>query len=302
MKQRKLQWGWIVTGVVLLAVLLLVSIDPHLVTSQNPNQTHYANYKTGQSAPFPPSSKHPFGTDQWGRDLLARTLAGTFNTLLPAAYITLIVLFVSLLMGTISSAGEGRAISKVIHFIGGTMASVPVLFVLILVMNQRNMQSPYQELQFVLWIAAFEIGRASYAFQRSIDGWFQMGFVEAALMIGRSRIGTLFTHLRTWLVQFTMEFVFSEFARVLSIMTMLATFHVYAVEHLSSIPFFISYPPIKGIESAQLSWVSMIGDSTNNAAYISYPYFLYAPVLALLMAVMGANLIAKGIRGRVEAS
>lgn len=243
---------------------------------------------------------HPFGTDQYGQDLLARTLGGTLNTLVPALSITVIVLIVSMIFSSIAVSSEKPIISKSIQSIGSIMSALPTLLLLLLVMDHRNMSSPDQEMQYILWIALFEIGRGSYAFYESMDKWFGMDFIEAAVMIGRSRLGILFTHLRSWLVMFMMEFAFSELARVLSIMTMLAAFHIYAVEKLSNIPFFISYPPILGIQSAQDSWVAILGDATNNGAFISYPYFLYAPVLALLIAMLGANFIARGFRGAVE--
>lgn len=248
-------------------------------------------------APFPPSRLHPFGTDQWGRDLLARSLYSTWNTLGPVLAVTGIVLTVSLALSIVSVSSGQKWLSQIVTVVGGAMASLPVLFILILALDKRNMHSPYQELQYIGWIALFETGRAAFAFQQSMEKWMTFEFVESAVIVGRSRTGVIFSHLRSWVGRFSLEFAFSEFARVLSLMTMLAAFHVYAVETLSDIPFFISFPPIQGIQSSQVSWISLIGDSTNNGACISYPYFLYAPVLAVVTTVMGANFIARGIRG-----
>lgn len=292
--------SWIILGALLLAGLLVVSVYPQLLTTQKPNHVDYGNYATGQTAPYPPSTVHPFGTDQFGRDLLARTLAGTLNTLLPALGVTVIVVLVSMIFSTLAVSSERPIISKSIQFIGNTMSALPALLLLMLVMNHRNMLSPYQEVQYILWLAVFEIGRGSYAFYESMDKWFAMEFVDGAVMIGRSRLGILFTHLRSWLVMFLLEFTFSELARVLSIMTMLAAFHIYAVEGMSNIPFFTAYPPLPGIQSAQETWVAIIGDATNDGAFISYPYFLYGPVLALLIAMLGTNFIARGFRGRAS--
>jgi len=300
MKARRIQYGSLCAGGLMLGVLFILSLHPEFVTSQSPTHIEYANYKTGQSAPFPPSLVHPFGTDDVGRDFLARTLAGTWNTLYPAVAITMIVLALSMFLGTIGSTSGNKIIPKFIRSISGVMSSLPVLMLLVLVMGKRNLTSPHQEITYMIWIALFEIGRGAYAFYESMETWLGMDFVEAAITLGRTKIGILFTHLRSWLVLFFIEFAFSELARVLSIMTMLAAFHIYAIEKISSIPFFISYPPVLGIQSAQNTWIAMIGDSTNNAAFVGYPYFLYAPALALLVTVMGANLIARGIRGKIE--
>lgn len=298
MKTQRVQYGWIIIGLLMLCIIFILSIDPHLVTNQSPLHRQLADYQTGQSAPFAPSKAHPFGTDPLGRDLLALTLAGTFSTILPAILITFITILLSILCTALATLFTSGMVRKTIETIGGAWTSVPILLILILAMNQRNLHSPYQSVQYLAWLVALGLGRGIYAFYQSSQSWFAMDFVEAAVTVGRSHIAIFFTHLRPWLLRFTIEYVFSEFARVLSLMTMLAAFHIYSVEYLSSIPFFISFPPIVGIQSAITTWISLIGDATNNGAFISYPYFLYAPAVALVTVVMGANLIARGIRGQ----
>jgi len=125
---------------------------------------------------------------------------------------------------------------------------------------------------------------------------------EGALAVGRGRAVILFTHLRLWLWRYVVEFFFVEFVRIGSLMTLLAAFHIYAVERTGLLAFkpFGSEQWPTGIVSGSLSWFGMIGGTTMNLSYLSYPFFLYGPILALMVTLVGANLIARGLRGKVR--
>jgi len=57
-------------GVIVLALLLIMTIVGPLVYRQSPDAIDYS------ASLQPPSLQHPFGTDDLGRDLLARTMLG----------------------------------------------------------------------------------------------------------------------------------------------------------------------------------------------------------------------------------
>ena len=85
-------------------VLLLVvaAIAPTLLWPLDPLATD------STMAFLPPSAAHPFGTDQSGRDVLARVLAGTRLSLAVGVGATAVALVVGLLIGTMSGvAGRG---------------------------------------------------------------------------------------------------------------------------------------------------------------------------------------------------
>ena len=55
-----------------------------------------------------PSLEHPLGTDQLGRDLLARLIYGARLSILVAVVTALIAFFIGLLVGTIAAMSEGK--------------------------------------------------------------------------------------------------------------------------------------------------------------------------------------------------
>lgn len=284
-------------GAVLLSLLVIFGLDPKLVTNHNPSTSHLANYATGQSAPFPPSLTYPLGTNQLGQDLLSQALYGTLNSLIPVALMAGLVVLIALILVTLAVRNPRGILTKLVTSAGRILSAIPALFILFLAMYHRNLNTRYQILFFVLWIVVFELGRAAFALLEASTEWFQFGFIEGALSIGKSRARIFWTDLRPWVKQFSLEYGFSELARGLSIMTQLAAFHIYAQEHMAYIPF---EGRLMGIQSAQLTWFSMLGDVTNNFSFTAFPYFLYAPVLALLIAMIGANLMARGLRGDVH--
>lgn len=294
-RDSAIQLRWVAIGCILLMTVITLSEFPHLVDSNSPYVWHLMNIKTGESAPWPPSKTFPLGTDTLGRDLLERALTGTWETLVPAIMITILVTTLALCLTTLSI--KSRKYATFIQVYGEISSSLPVLLLLILVMHTRNIKSPHQDLQFIAWIIIFEFGRCVIFLYELSNRWFQFGIVDGAISIGRTKVAILFTHFRSWLGLSLLELAFSEFSRVLALMTMLAAFQVYDVEGMVW-PTFYHVGSIQVVGNLGNSWFGLIGDATRNFAVVSYPYWLYAPLILLLLTTLGANLVARGLRGK----
>lgn len=295
------QWGWVITGAVLLGVVFCVGTFPHLITPASPTAQHLPDWSGGNipvSPPYPPSPTYPFGTDGLGRDLLARTLYSTWPTLWPAALATTCVIVLGMMAGAIRVFAQVRWFSAVVRWWSGSLRVLPVFALLFLALYNRNWHHAFalQVAQFVGWLVVFESGRVLDGCIGTFEEWRQFAFMEGVVSVGRRPMSAMWTHLRSWLAQFTVQFWFSEFARVLSLMTLLAAFHIYVVTAWGQEQFTSGFPPAQGFISAQMSWFQMLGDATNSMAYVNYPFILYAPVLALLVTTVGANLVVKGLR------
>lgn len=80
-----------------------------------------------------PSGAHPFGTDELGRDLLARTLAGARVTLLVAFGAMAVSMLLGIVWGFVAAAG-GRAIDEALMRVADAGMAIPaILLALILV-------------------------------------------------------------------------------------------------------------------------------------------------------------------------
>jgi peptide/nickel transport system permease protein len=83
-------------GFVLLTLMLLLAIFAPFITQYDP-------LKTSQEVLLPPNMLHPFGTDEFGRDILARCLYAARTDL----YIALIAMVISFAFGSIIGATVG---------------------------------------------------------------------------------------------------------------------------------------------------------------------------------------------------
>jgi len=300
-RQTRIQWRWIALGGTLLALILVVGIFPKLLTPFTPTHedTGSLNQTGPPFVPLMPSHVHPFGTDMFGHDILAQTLYGTLGTLWPAALIAVCVLVFSLLLSALAIATSSRLLVSVLKFVSETLSAIPAFFVLFLALYHRIDTTWLQILQYISWFVLFEIGRGSYSFYQMMLQWYQFAFIEGAVSVGRSRFAILRSHLTPWLSRYLLEFSFSEFVRILSLMAQLATLHVYLTVVIGFLPFrpFTGMTWPLGIVSKFPNWLGMIGDSTLSMTYLTYPFFLAAPLIALTMTVVSGNLVARGIRG-----
>ena len=84
-----------------------------------------------------PSWEHPLGTDQLGRDLLARLAAGGQTTLLIAGGALVIILAIGTLYGTIAGLAGGAIDNALMRIVDGMLAipRLPIAIVLLVVLS-----------------------------------------------------------------------------------------------------------------------------------------------------------------------
>jgi peptide/nickel transport system permease protein len=84
-------------GLAMIVALLVVHLGAPLFTSANPAKTN------AHAILVAPNSEHPFGTDQFGRDLFARVLYGGRISLWVATVVTVITTVTGLAIGAVSA-------------------------------------------------------------------------------------------------------------------------------------------------------------------------------------------------------
>lgn len=84
----------------------------------------YSNYVDLSKQLLAPSISHPFGTDMFGRDVLARSICGFSNALLIAILAYLISFFIGIMLGVIL-AFKGGIIDEVFYHISNLVFSFP---------------------------------------------------------------------------------------------------------------------------------------------------------------------------------
>ena len=171
--------------VIFVFIVLAAIIGPHLVPY---------DYETPDWEAFtaPPSmeSGHYFGTDQNGRDLLARTLYGTRVSLLVALIATTVSVIVGVLYGAVSGFAGGRIDSAMMRFVDVMYALPYILFVILLmVMFGRNVFLLFAAIGLLEWLTMARIVRGQTLSLKEKE------FVEAARAAGVSSFPIILRHI-----------------------------------------------------------------------------------------------------------
>ncbi|MGO2053763.1 peptide ABC transporter permease [Glutamicibacter sp. BW80] len=178
--------GWLRNWWVLLplALLLAWAVLPGLFTGQDP-LTGVPQQKLAE-----PSLAHPFGTDHLGRDVYARVVHGTSQTLMTAGLACLIGSVVGSLLGLLAATAGRFADSVAMRFVDVVLAVPAFLIALILVTATEPGPFSLGLGVGIASIAAFaRLVRTEVLRVRSRD------FVQAALMSGGGYLTVLRRHI-----------------------------------------------------------------------------------------------------------
>ncbi|MFT4044599.1 MAG: ABC transporter permease [Gordonia sp. (in: high G+C Gram-positive bacteria)] len=110
-----------------LALVTLCALWPGLLTPHDP-------YAVNLGATLaPPGGPHPFGTDQSGRDLLSRVIAGTGDSLLIGIAATTLALLIGTLIGTAAALAPRHVRWLIDRFIDAMLAFPSVILAFLLI-------------------------------------------------------------------------------------------------------------------------------------------------------------------------
>ncbi|MCB0272053.1 MAG: ABC transporter permease [Bdellovibrionales bacterium] len=163
----------------------------------------------------PPTLKHPFGTDYFGRDLLTRTLVGGSISLMVGLIAATVAAIVGTIFGSVSGFFGGRVDNLMMRFVD-VLYAVPYLFLVIILVtviervNVGSIFDPFNTVSEVLMGLKIFEGRLILLFiALGLVGWLttarivrgqvlsikEQEFVQAARSIGVSNTAIIFRHL-----------------------------------------------------------------------------------------------------------
>jgi peptide/nickel transport system permease protein len=266
--RRLLKRKGAVVGLVVLAIFLLLAIFAPLIAPFDPIATSWSLVRK------PPSAQHWFGTDELGRDVLARVIYGTRASLLAGAISVSIALSVGVPLGLISGY-RGGFIDALISRITDAMLACPFL---ILAIALAAFLGPS------LGNAMIAIGvSATPVFIRLTRGQV-MGvkvedYVEAARSIGNPPWRVALVHI---------------LPNILPALLVQATLSIAAAIIAEAALSFLGL----GQQPPAPSWGSML-----NAAQrflTNAPWMAIWPGLAIFLVVLSLNLLGDGLRDALD--
>ena len=172
-----------ILGLALLGLLALVAVvAPIVITS--PNALHLG------SALQAPGAAHPFGTDQYGRDVFARVLVATRIDLLIGVFCVVPAFFIGTVVGTLAGYFGGWFDIALMRLVD-VMVAFPfvVLVIAIVAALGAGITNLFIAVAVVGWVSYARLVRSEVQVVRRLD------YIRAARVLGFSRRRILFRHV-----------------------------------------------------------------------------------------------------------
>ncbi|MBI5163829.1 MAG: ABC transporter permease [Magnetospirillum sp.] len=268
-------------GAVLLALLSAVALAGPLLGLDAEAVDLMARYA-------PPSSEHPLGTDELGRDVLARLLAGGRVSLAVAAATALVAAALGTVIGLVAGAVGGRVDAVLMRLTDGVMA-LPLLPLLIVLaaLDWTKLGVPVEALN----SEAFAVGRLVAII--ALVGWTTVArlvraaalsvkardYVRAAVAVGVGPVRIMRRH------------ILPNVASPLLVATTLSVGNIILVESALS---FLGL----GVRAPLASWGNMLTGAMDVA--VSAPQLALWPGLAIFLTVLAFNLVGDGLQRALD--
>ncbi len=266
--RRLLKRKGAVVGLVVLAIFLLLAIFAPLIAPFDPIATSWSLVRK------PPSALHWFGTDDLGRDVLARVIYGTRASLLAGAISVSIALSVGVPLG-LSSGYRGGFIDALISRITDAMLACP--FLILAIALAAFLGPSLRNAMIAIGVTATPI------FIRLTRGQVMSvkveDYVEAARAMGNPR----------WRIA-----LFHILPNIMPALLVQATLSVAAAIIAEAALSFLGL----GQQPPSPSWGSML-----NAAQrflTNAPWMAIWPGLAIFLVVLSLNLVGDGLRDALD--
>lgn len=254
-------------GAILVVVVVLIGLLGPWFVSVDPNTMDFVAILEG------PSSGHPFGTDEFGRDVLSRALAGSRISLIVGASVTGITLVAGLVLGLL--AGFYRRVDAILMRVMDILMAFPAILLAIAVMSVLGARLE----NVIIALAIVYAPRSVRIVRGQVIATKEQDYVDAARALG-ARDGRLMVRhvamnsLAPLVVQETFIFAYAIIAE--------ATLSFLGV----------------GVPAGTPSWGNIISDG--RAFLETAPWMIFAPGALLAMTVLGVNLLGDGLRDLID--
>ncbi len=260
--------GPAVAGSVCVFALFVVSLLAPWLAPYDPNAIDL------KQVLMPPSGSHPFGTDPLGRDVFSRMIWGAGISLKVGFVATGIAILIGTILGALAGY-YGRWVDAVIMRFVDIMLCFPAFFLILAVI--AILEPSIWNIMIVIgltgWMGVTRLVRADFIALKERD------FVQAARGIGAGDCRIIFLHILP-----------NAMASVLVTATLGVAGAILTESALSFLGI--------GVQPPTPSWGNILTAGKDNID-IAWWLSLY-PGLAILITVLGYNLLGEGIRDALD--
>ena len=270
-------------GVLILGLLILYCVGGTFFFAES--DANYTDTSTRLSAP---SAEHPFGTDNVGRDILARTIYGGQISLLIGLFAVVIETVVGILVGAVAGYYGGRIESLLMRFTEA-MFNIPQLFLLLVMAKYFSGKIP--EVEFLgrsfsgsVIVIIVIIGLTSWMYlARIVRAEFlslkEREFILAARCIGARDMGIVFRHILP-----------NTMAPIIVAATLGVANAILSEAYISFLGL--------GVQPPTATWGNMLNGA---ASYIQVaPWLWIFPGLLIVLTSLSINFLGDGLRDALD--
>jgi oligopeptide transport system permease protein len=250
-------------------IWIVPGIWTDLVSSVDPYNVDFSQAKQGASW------AHPFGTDQFGRDLFARAALGGQVSIEIGFAATIVILVVAIIYGGISGFVGGSLDNVLMRFLDALygLPFLPFAIITLAIVGTVNILTMVIALSIVSWFTDARVVRGQIITLKEND------YVRAARAVGARWYRILARHL---LPNTLGILIISMFLSLPSVVLGEA---------------FISFIGL-GINPPDASWGAMANEGRD--AYRTHPITIVIPSLFIAAIVLCANFVADGLRDALD--
>jgi len=257
-----------VAGSVIVLLLFIISVLAPWLAPYDPNAINLKNVLA------PPSGGNLFGTDPLGRDVLSRMMWGAGISLKVGFVATGIAILIGTMLGAVAGY-YGRWVDAVIMRFVDIMLCFPSFFLILAVI--ALLEPSIWNIMIVIgltgWMGVTRLVRADFISLKERD------FVQAARVIGAGDLRIIFLHILP-----------NAMASVLVTATLGVAGAILTESALSFLGI--------GVQPPTPSWGNILTAGKDN---IDIAWWLsFYPGLAILITVLGYNLLGEGIRDALD--
>jgi len=250
---------------------------PDFIPANNPKLTRSMPPFKGPDNEF--SWLHPMGTDNAGRDQLARVLQGGQISLFVGILSTFISLLIGVSYGAIAGYAGGRVDNLMMRIVD-VLYSLPYIIVVIVLLSMFRSQTPRGQLT-LLFIALGSVSWLTMA--RIVRGQIlslkNQEFVLAARATGVSGLRIIFRHL---------------VPNTLGPVIVYATLTIPQIMLTEAFLSFLGF----GVQAPLASWGSLAADGITNIAV--FPWQLIFPGATMALTLFSLNFLGDGLRDALD--
>jgi len=273
-KSYGLFWGRIrknrlaLVGLGVVAGLIVLSLVAPLISPYDPNQINVS------AILLPPSSSHLFGTDELGRDVFSRMLYGSRISLQVGVFSAGLATMVGMILGAVAGF-YGRWVESALMRFTDMMLCFPTFFLILAVIAllEPSIINIMVVIGLTSWMGVARLVRAEFLTIKERE------FVTAARSLGAGDFRLIFRHILP-----------NSLAPVLVSLTLGVAGAILTESGLSFLGL--------GVQPPEASWGNILSQGKANIE-IAWWLSLF-PGLAILVTVLGYNLLGEGIRDALD--